>query len=70
MRAVRHISDQIDENTACVGFFILKKDGTCIPGFTSEIGMGDVHFYGAVEVLKNWWTDYWKNKPSISGPAA
>lgn len=50
--SVEQFAKLIDEETAIAGYFVLKKSGEVITGFSYDAGVGYAETLGAVEVLK------------------
>ncbi len=42
----------ISDDTACVGWFLVKKTGETKAGYSYEAGVTDCHLCGGVEILK------------------
>ena len=58
--SVRNLGDFIDENTQAVGFFILKKNGAAVSGFSYEGGTALAEMIGGAECLKMDLVDHWQ----------
>ena len=49
---LRRAMEHVDSHAACVGWFVVKKDGTSITGHSYESGSTDAQLLGGCKMLE------------------